>query len=187
MTTKATITAALAALLLTASCSGKPEVLEPDTGATTPSAARPTPTEGSGPPLPVKAKEMTPSGAATFALHWAKTSDYAAHSGDTEPLKVLSDSACKPCQRFIELYESTYSEGGWIKGGDQSFKDVELRGDPQDKVFVYAAVSRKVGKFKPSRADSARVEPKGSDDLVYTVAWKDGRWKMMHQALESTR
>jgi hypothetical protein len=115
MTTKATITAALAALLLTASCGGKPEVLEPD-ATSTPSSV--TPSTVTPPTKPAAAQAGTTSGAGSFVRYWIDTFNFAAMTGETEQLAKIS-RRCPPCRAYVKDFatmtpEARPSEEPWV-------------------------------------------------------------------------
>lgn len=101
MTTTATITAALAALLLITSCTGQPEVIEPDPKPSNSSSATPGAT---APRLPKEASEQSASGAANYVRFWMSTFNYAAMTSDTEHLEEMSRE-CKTCLAYAEDFD----------------------------------------------------------------------------------
>ena len=92
------IALAIAALLLLASCADDPEPIEPKPS---PSAKRnPTP-----PSMPKKAKADDPSGAATFVGYWVSTFNYAAQTGDADPMRKHAQD-CEPCKEYADEFQS---------------------------------------------------------------------------------
>ena len=79
------IALAIAALMLVASCADDPEPIEP----TASPSAKPT---AAPPSMPEKANADDPSGAATFVRYWVSTFNYAAQTGDTEPIETARAS-----------------------------------------------------------------------------------------------
>ena len=86
------ITLAIAAVLLLASCSDDPVPIEPKTSASG------TPAE---PVLPDSAREDTPSGAANFVDYWVSTFNYGAQTGKVE-LMLSHAGDCKPCEGYAK-------------------------------------------------------------------------------------
>jgi hypothetical protein len=89
-------TLAIAALLLLASCTDEPEPIEPKKS----EAARP-----SAPSFPRRAREDTPSGAATFVGYWVSTFNYAAQTGDADPMRQYAPD-CRPCMDYADEFQS---------------------------------------------------------------------------------
>jgi hypothetical protein len=186
MTTKATITAALAALLLTASCSGKPEVLEPGPtrGA---SAASPTDSTGGSPPtVPASAREDSPSGAANYARHWLKVSDYASWTGDTVELTRLSKKSCGGCTEYIDYYREIYEGGGHLRGGKQEMTTASTASLPDDStvILVRSKVSVAAGEVKTDRTSEATKTPSETNRLIFRIERSRGVWTMAEVGLD---
>jgi hypothetical protein len=89
---------AIAAALLLGSCANEPEPIEPMESPSPP--ASPTP-----PPLPKKARENTPSGAATFVDYWVSAFNYAARTGDVGPMRRAAEN-CSPCNGYADRFRS---------------------------------------------------------------------------------
>jgi hypothetical protein len=89
---------AIAATLLLASCTEDPKPIEPKPSA----SAKPSATE---PNFPARAREDTPSGAATFVGYWVSTFNYAARTGNAAPMREFAGK-CKPCNRYARKFES---------------------------------------------------------------------------------
>jgi hypothetical protein len=88
---------AVAALMMLASCSDDPEPIEPTASPTTPALSEPS--------MPAKAKADTPSGAATFVGFWVSTFNYAAQTGDADPMRQNARD-CKPCMEYADEFQS---------------------------------------------------------------------------------
>lgn len=173
-----TRTAAIAALLFASACSGQPEVLEPDPTAATSTSRVP-------PSLPSQAKEATEEGAASFTAHWIEISDYAALTGDVEPLQRISASDCSGCTRFIDLYEQTYANGGAFEGGERRLLpplDVSRLDDSTYDVTVNAEAA--AGQFRRTANGETTKSKKETSRVTYTVGFEEGRWRMLFILLE---
>ncbi len=85
------------------------------------------------------------------------------------------------------MYRTTHEDGGWFRGGGQSFSKVSVRKHSSRKFFVYAQVTADDAKYKANARTEPKTERGGRDNVVYTVTWVDGRWLMQHQALEGER
>lgn len=172
---------AAAAGLLLAGCSDDPVPREPDPA---PTSATPSPTL-TPPVLPEEAKADTSSGAANFASHWLDVSDYAAWTGDTAALAAISSEDCAPCDRFVDLYDKTYADGGFYKGGRHTLSDISVAAsDDGDVVLVKATSELSAGTYRET-STSEVVEVDGETNrLVYRVERVGERWVMAAMALE---
>ena len=86
-----------------------PEPIEPNGPATsaTPTLVAPT--------RPEAAKEDSEEGAVACVKHYIELLNYAANTGDVEPLRDASDPDCEGCSSYISAFESTYEQGGDVK------------------------------------------------------------------------
>lgn len=170
-----------AAGLLFAGCSDEPVPQEPDP---TPTSAAPSPTL-TPPVLPEEAKADTSSGAANFVMHWVKTQDYAALTGDTRPLSSISTPDCAPCGRFVELYESTYERGGFFAESERELTDLSVRAsDDGDVVLVRATNELSPGVSKDDENAEVVAVDGEVNDITYRVERDRDRWVMAAMALD---
>ncbi|HJR90194.1 MAG TPA: DUF6318 family protein, partial [Aeromicrobium sp.] len=141
---------ACAALIVLSGCGRAPTPIEPSATASDPGRS-PEPTSSLKPPtLPAAAKRNDETGAANFVAYWVKLANYASQTGDTEQLRRISSPSCAACDDYIHLYEETYADGGYIKGGLDKLSAVEVeRGS--DEQFVRARVTSSPGTFKASK------------------------------------
>ncbi len=111
---------ALAAVLLTG-CIGDPEPREPDpTGSTSPKPS------ATPPPLPEAATQETPDGAASFVDHYLEVLTYSAQTGDTEPLRAISNPDCDGCSSYADRFEQRHDAGGWRTGGEWTAGELQV-------------------------------------------------------------
>jgi hypothetical protein len=173
--------AAIAALLFAAACSGEPEVLEPDAGATSPSSSD---TVLQAPEQPASARENSPSGAATFTSYWLSVSDYASLTGDTAELERISSPACGACAEFIELFRDTYSNGGSFTGGQQELTDVTTEEVSPRETVVRAEVDLSEGTYKASRSETAQPVASSKTRVSYRLERRGDSWLMKEFATD---
>lgn len=103
--------APVAAVLLLAACSAEPE----------PDPLPPVPTASPSPvvlPLPTEAAAATPQGAAAFTRYYFEILNQAFATGDSAPVRALSDPGCDSCNRLIGAIEEEPTPGERIEGGD---------------------------------------------------------------------
>lgn len=79
----------------------------PKPTATTTSAADP---DLKPPTLPAQARKNTPEGAAAFVAYWVKTFNYAARTGDVEPISQAS-FRCKACNSYVSALKGVAARG----------------------------------------------------------------------------
>ena len=153
-----TFALAIATLLLLGACTDDPEPIEPK-----PSEPRPT-----SPSPPAQVERDTPEGAAAFVGHYVDLLNYAASTGEVDPLKALSSPGCDGCQRYIDLYSGIYAAGGNFKGGEWTASDFELEVRKQS-TDVFVRIRAEKGRVRPSASTSARSEQAFDGDVVFEV------------------
>lgn len=87
----------------------------PDTSDPTPSD--PTPSGPQEPPLPAAAKAPGKAGAKAFVAYYIELLNYASWTGDTESLHRYGQG-CRGCRADADLFQRTYRNDGWFKGGE---------------------------------------------------------------------
>ena len=168
-------TLAIAALILLSSCTDDPEPIEPkQSPSATPAATAPA--------LPKSARMNTPAGAANFVKFWIDVSNFSAQTGDTALLKELSGPACDGCKRYIELYESIYSRGGYIRGGERSIGDVDLEvGKPE--IYVRGKVSAAAAKYRNEKSGPELKSEADVTTIEFAATFDDQQWQMTQLGL----
>jgi hypothetical protein len=155
---------------------GQPEPIEPKAGAT--HAPSPVPTSSLTPPaLPKLAKRADATGAANFVLYWVKVSNYAALTGDTDLLRTISTPDCEGCNRYIRLYEKTYADGGYFRGGDRSLDDVSTTSDGAI-TYISASLVATRGRFKMNSKAAEEASPHESTPVTFVARRTDVDWTM---------
>jgi Family of unknown function (DUF6318) len=83
---------------------------------TGPSSSDPTRSGREEPPLPAAAKAPGKAGARAFVAYYIRLLNYASWTGDTTALRARG-RGCGGCVDYARLFEKTYQNGGWFKGG----------------------------------------------------------------------
>ena len=168
----------LAAALTLGACSSDPAPREPEpstsTTAATPAVAVPT--------MPPQASEDSPEGAAAFVKHYVDVFNYAAATGDVDELRRLSAPGCEGCERYISLYEDTYKDGGYFRGGDWKIGDLELQVG-SDETFATTQVQSGGGKFRTEAGSPEKVGEVDRTRLTFAVVQQDGGRRISQLAL----
>src|SRR5665811_2149188 len=97
-----------------------PAPIEPNGPATSATPTQVAPT------LPEAAKDDSEEGAVAFVKHYIELLNYASDTGDVERLREASDPKCGGCNSYVELYESTYANGGYFKAPGWMTTDLEV-------------------------------------------------------------
>ena len=87
--------------------------------APSPTGASPTDSTPSGPQeprLPAAARAPGKAGAKAFVAYYIRLLNYASWTGDTDAVRSQG-KGCRGCRADASLFESTYRNGGWFKGG----------------------------------------------------------------------
>ncbi|WP_375003241.1 DUF6318 family protein [Aeromicrobium sp. CTD01-1L150] len=125
-----TVTLVIAALLL-AACNGKPEVREPD-----PSDS---PTASAAPTMPAQAKEDSDEGAAAFVAHWIDVFNFAARTGEIEPLTELGPN-CEACNNYAKGLQENFEAGDAPEHDLWTFNDLLVGESQDDKIDLQVRV-----------------------------------------------
>lgn len=137
------------------------------------------------PNKPSAADEDSESGAANFALYWVEVSDFASLTGETAELERISSKDCLGCREYIDYYESVYSNGGRLTGGEQTLQDVSTR--PSDDgaiILVRAKVDLEKGSVQESSKSGVKATAAESNRIVFRVRRQGDEWLMEEVALD---
>lgn len=157
----------VAALLLFAGCAQD----QPKEPAPT---AKPSPTV-TAPSMPAAAQENTVAGAVAFVEHYIDVFNYASNTGDVKELQKLSDPACKGCTSYIDLYKTTYADGGYFRDSDWQLDAVtaEIQGD---EMVVFAHLSAPKGEYKKSNKSAEQTGDGENTNLTLVPAPTSSGW-----------
>lgn len=141
-----------------------------------PTTSPSSPTPSPAPTMPDQAKENSPEGAAAFVSYYVDLLNHAAGTGDVEDLSRASGSECDSCRKYIEMYASTYEDGGYFEGGTWEPSNFEVDGRP-DEADVFIKITAASGISRSSaKSDEIETEPY-EDELVFEIARKD-EWRV---------
>ena len=117
------------------------------------------------PAMPPEAKEDSKAGAIAFVKHYIDVFNYASNTGDVEELQKLSDPKCEACRNYIQLFDKTYSEGGYFKDSDWILSDPRLEVRDQASV-VLGHIHAPAGTYKVRKGID--VKPGDPEDFAAT-------------------
>lgn len=128
------------------------------------------------PALPTAARAPTRAGAEAFVRYYIDLLNYAANTGDTEPLRAAA-KGCSGCDDYVRLYEKTYEAGGWFRDpGWRPFSLISRR--ETGRVTVLAQVDAPAVIFvKREGAKPQRGHP-ATYSLRFDVIRTKARWVM---------
>lgn len=140
-------------------------------------APSPSPSGPVEPVLPELAAKNSPDGAEAFTRYFFEVVTHAMQTGDTAPLKAVSDSDCKACSGLSEAIDRMYGEGRRNEGGGWIVKRVVF--DPSLEMPFHKCLV--IVDQPPQRLIGAdgRVIDKDAQQLLgfrVTVRWADDRW-----------
>lgn len=149
-----------------------PSASESVTVSPSPSATRPV-----APELPQKAEKNSPDGAEAFTRYFFEVVTHAMQTGDTAPLKAVSDPDCKTCAGLSEAIDHMYGEGrrneggGWIVNRSAVDPSLEM---PFRKFLVI--VDQPPQRLIDADGKVADKDPQTLLAFRVTVRWADTRW-----------
>lgn len=138
----------LLAVMMLPACTGAKESADPT------EEKSPAPT---APAMPEIAQDESAAGAEAFVRHYIDVLNYAAVTGETEELKQLSSPDCSGCEKYIDLYESTYADGGYFTGGEWSVEDLQVQFDEASEeqiATVEVAIAAGTQKSNPKEQET---------------------------------
>ncbi|MHA7207489.1 DUF6318 family protein [Arthrobacter sp. MDT1-65] len=93
----------------------------------------PSPASSAGPaaniPVPVKpalADENSAEGLEAFTEYWFELFSYGYETNDWAPFNAVTDPGCRTCEQTREVVRGSYSDGGWIRGGEFELLDFSV-------------------------------------------------------------
>lgn len=118
------------------------------------------------PELPDAATEPTRQGAEAFVEYYVEVLNYAKSTGDAAPLRRWS-WRCRSCEKYAELYETTYANGGYYQGMNWSVATVTVF-NARPGFFALLQMRATRGKH----ADSKDSEPKSFEAGAFDVRFR---------------
>ena len=180
------IVAALALVVVLASCSSgpepapmpsaAPEASESATPSPTPTAkASPTP-----PVLPPAATGTSPASAKAFVRHWVATLNYSGRTGDTTELADISAMDCKSCVGVVEYIKQVYRASGRISGRGWSINTMKYQ-PLQPRELPVLSVGVQIAPQRVTREENAAVEhfEGGKRSMLFRLSARNDRWQVI--------
>ena len=135
---------------------------------------------------PDKPAEMTKgdeAGAAAAARYYLNAYSYAWNTGDTAPIKAISDEKCVFCQREIAQIDEFYSNGYWAKGTYASITNtdsIDRVSDDATDAAIYD-VQFHIDEHTPEGYSSKGYESGSRYDTIikFRVQWKKNEWRVV--------
>ena len=163
-----------AGLALTLSaCGGDPEPRFEEEPSPPPSAVT------SSAPAKEAWQEKSDDGAVAFVEHWIDEFNAMRATGDTEPLRALSDRSCESCTASIAYTKEIYSSGGELVTDGWELLQASA---PADANSLAPVLGLRVRRSPQVLRESAEAQPqrfKGGDaDYTAYLEWKSGGWIM---------
>ena len=142
------------------------------------------------PPITDKAPEQPEemsaggeAGAAAAARYYLNAYSYAWNTGDTAPIKAISDEECAFCQREIAQIDEFYSNGYWAKGTYASITNtdsIDRVSDDATDAAIYD-VQFHIDEHTPEGYSSKGYESGSRYDTIikFRVQWKENEWRVI--------
>ena len=135
---------------------------------------------------PVQPAEMSKgdeAGAAAAARYYLNAYSYAWNTGDTAPIKAISDEECAFCRREIAQIDEFYSNGYWAKGTYASITNtdsIDRVSDDATDVAIYD-VQFHIDEHTPEGYSSKGYESGSRYDTIikFRVQWKENEWRVV--------
>ena len=135
---------------------------------------------------PVQPAEMSKgdeAGAAAAARYYLNAYSYAWNTGDTAPIKAISDEECAFCRREIAQIDEFYSNGYWAKGTYASITNtdsIDRVSDDATDAAIYD-VQFHIDEHTPEGYSSKGYESGSRYDTIikFRVQWKENEWRVV--------
>jgi len=168
------ITLAIAAVLLLASCSDDPQPIEP--------AGSPS-TGPSAPTLPSDAREPTPEGQVAFVRYVVRALNFSVNSGSTDVLEAVFDRRCEACSNYIDTIRSDHAEDGEVDGFNWTVSEGDVLEDDLVEIDVTSAGYSKVD---PSTGKRSKVKA-AKYQLGFRLIRSQDHWMVRELYLPGSR
>ena len=141
------------------------------------------------PPITDKAPEQPEemsaggeAGAEATARYYLKASAYAWNTGDTDPLKSISDEECAFCRDQRSKIEEFYAHGYWATGAHSSVTNTQAieRENSSYEGEVYLVQFRIDERLAEGYTSSGFQESQSRDTvIIFRVGWDGSRWHIL--------
>ena len=141
------------------------------------------PVTDKAPERPAEMSKGDEAGAAAAARYYLNAYSYAWNTGDTAPIKAISDEECAFCQREIAQIDEFYSNGYWDIGTYASITNTDSIDRVSDDVTDAAIydVQFHIDEHTPEGYSSKGYESGSRYDTIikFRVQWKENEWRVV--------
>ena len=141
------------------------------------------PVTDKAPEQPEEMSKGDEAGAAAAARYYLNAYSYAWNTGDTAPIKAISDEECAFCQREIAQIDEFYSNGYWATGTYASITNTDSIDRVSDDVTDAAIydVQFHIDEHTPQGYSSKGYESGSRYDTIikFRVQWKESEWRVV--------
>lgn len=133
------------------------------------------------PSLPSGAAANTRDGGIEFVRFWFATLTHAQRTGDTVDLAKAASPDCGDCQKSITTIESTYEDGGSLRGGAYLVRNVSTNSLFSLDRPIYEATVDRSPRATVDRAGVERSSLPGLtvSNCILVLEWTDQRWRVL--------
>ena len=129
------------------------------------------------------------TGAKATARYYLKARAYAWNTGDTGPLKSISEESCVHCQNAITHVEEFYAHGYWGTGGYNDVTETQIVRSLDENEFgpgAYAIQLRFDEHMPKGYTSNGYVDATVRDTIIKLhVHWDGSAWRVMEGAAEN--
>ena len=129
------------------------------------------------------------AGAKATARYYLKARAYAWNTGDTGPLKSISEESCVHCQNAITHVEEFYAHGYWGTGGYNDVTETQIVRSLDENEFgpgAYAIQLRFDEHMPKGYTSNGYVDATVRDTIIKLhVHWDGSAWRVMEGAAEN--
>ena len=140
------------------------------------------PVTDKAPEQPAEMSKGDEAGAAATARYYLNASSYAWNTGDTGPLKSISDEECVFCRDQRSKIEEFYAHGYWATGARSSVTKTQAieREDSSHEGEVYLVQFRIDERLAEGYTSNGFQESQSRDTvIIFRVGWDGSRWHIL--------
>ena len=140
------------------------------------------PVTDKAPERPEEMSKGDEAGAAAAARYYLNLGSYAWNTGDTGPLKSISDADCVYCRSEYTHIEEFYAHGYWATGARSSVTKTQAieREDSSHEGEVYLVQFRIDERLAEGYTSNGFQESQSRDTvIIFRVGWDGSRWHIL--------
>ena len=147
------------------------------------------PVTDKAPEQPAEMSKGDEAGAKATARYYLKARAYAWNTGDTGPLKSISEESCMYCQNAITHVEEFYAHGYWGTGGYNDVTETQIVRSLDENEFgpgAYAIQLRFDEHMPKGYTSNGYVDATVRDIIIKLhVHWDGSAWRVMEGTAEN--